>query len=211
MNFNNNGDFIVGKTTLDTRFKVRVLTYEVSLPEINSYGPIATPVSVSVSTIINWLERGIILDFSNIKEEESVYYFLLEYNKYANQINNEEKREVLKLSVKALEFLRKDLKYELPKIDKPSTINPFAKKKFVSTVNKDVMVNGSGLSKEYNNITIQNKFKNTNDITRTVPTAKNKNMEDIKMYDMFDNKNLIGNEVEDGVTNPWLKETELDV
>jgi hypothetical protein len=83
-----NGDFKVGNTTLKSPIMIRILDYGWDLPEIHSSSPIGIPTYTSVANIINWLERGIDVEFCNKKiDMERVFFFLLEYNRFAEEEN----------------------------------------------------------------------------------------------------------------------------
>jgi hypothetical protein len=88
MEFTGRGEFKVGNTALSTPIKIRVPDYGQELPEIHSSSPVAIPVWVKLAYVINWLERGIDIEFCNGKEDlERVFYFILEYNRYAQEEN----------------------------------------------------------------------------------------------------------------------------
>ena len=80
--FDSDGNFCVGTTTIETMFKVSVLDYNAPLPEVHAVGPLVTPQNVKVAYILNWIERGLCVDFENKSDEEKLLYFVLEYNKY---------------------------------------------------------------------------------------------------------------------------------
>jgi hypothetical protein len=84
MAFDAAGVFKVGNTTLNSSFKVTIPAYDIALPEINSSSPVIMPITVSASIIINWLERGIYVEFADgASVAEKLLFFLLEYNRYA--------------------------------------------------------------------------------------------------------------------------------
>ena len=91
--FDSKGEFCVGDTTIQTTFRIKVNDYEVELPEIHAFGPTGFQ-DIRLAYIINWVERGIIVEFENIKEEEKATFFVIEYNKYAKQVNDEEGKVV---------------------------------------------------------------------------------------------------------------------
>ena len=109
--FNSTGEFCVGDTTIQTTFRVKVNDYEVELPEIHAFGPTGFQ-DIRLAYIINWVERGIIVEFENIKEEEKATFFIIEYNKYAKQVNDEEGKVVYRLALVAQNWLIRDLHWE---------------------------------------------------------------------------------------------------
>ena len=151
--FDSDGNFCVGNTTLDTMFKVSVMDYGVSLPEVHATGPLITPQSVRVSAIINWIERGLCVDFVSKSDEEKVLYFVLAYNKYAKEVNNEAQSVKYKLALVAQKWLILDLHWQ-GKLDdtkrSETSANPFVKRQHVNSYNQPKAV--------YNNDTIRAKF-----------------------------------------------------
>jgi hypothetical protein len=88
MDFTNAGEFKVGNTTLSTPIRIRVPEYGHELPEIHSSSPIPMPMYTELRHIINWLDRGIDIDFCGSKENlEKVFYFILEYNRFVQEEN----------------------------------------------------------------------------------------------------------------------------
>jgi hypothetical protein len=72
---NDKGEFLVGKTKLSTLIEIRIPEYGYDLPEIHSSSPIPLPMYASVANVINWLERGINVEFCNIKDRDRVFFF----------------------------------------------------------------------------------------------------------------------------------------
>jgi hypothetical protein len=87
MDFTKDGKLKVGNTTLSSLVKITVPDYDWELPEIHSSSPITIPMYNSVSSIINWLERGINIDFCNKEDADKVFFFVLEYNRFAEKEN----------------------------------------------------------------------------------------------------------------------------
>jgi hypothetical protein len=87
MKITNEGDFKVGNTKLSTPILIRIPEYGHELPEIHSSSPISLPMYAAVAHIINWLERDIGVEFCNPKDMERVLFFLLEYNRFAQEAN----------------------------------------------------------------------------------------------------------------------------
>jgi hypothetical protein len=133
MEFDKNGNFKVGNTSLSTPVEIRIPEYGYELPEINSSSPIPMPMYTSVSNIINWLERGINVEFINLKDRERVFFFILDYNRFIQKENKaiEDPDEQYRPAVNAEQIL-------LKAIDFTSYINkraadekiPFKKKPF---------------------------------------------------------------------------------
>jgi hypothetical protein len=115
MAFDENGVFRVGKTTLDTPLQITIPAYDYELPEINSSSPIIMPMYVPLKYIINWLERGIYIDFTKKESDaEKVLYFILEYNQFAVNYNKKIKGrngEPLKIAYNAQNMLCKMFNY----------------------------------------------------------------------------------------------------
>jgi hypothetical protein len=87
MEFTTDGEYKVGNTTSSTPIQIRIPEYGYELPEINSSSPIPIPIYTSVANIINWLDRGINVEFCDKKNAEKVFFFILEYNRYAENEN----------------------------------------------------------------------------------------------------------------------------
>lgn len=153
--FDSDGNFCVGTTTIETMFKVSVLDYNAPLPEVHAVGPLVTPQNVKVAYILNWIERGLCVDFENKSDEEKLLYFVLEYNKYVKYVNDLEQRSVLKYALSAQKWLILDLHWsgrvdsEHDKHD-PAKVNPFSKIQHKNSYVQQQAV--------YNNETIKAKF-----------------------------------------------------
>lgn len=153
--FDADGNFCVGTTTIETMFRVTVLDYNVPLPELHCTGPIISPQNVKVAYIINWIERGLCVEFEKKEDEEKLLYFVLAYNKYAKDVNDLEQKSVLKLALASQKWLILDLHWtnkidtEISKND-PTKVNPFAKR-----VHRNSYVAQKAV---YNNDTIKAKF-----------------------------------------------------
>jgi hypothetical protein len=88
MEITKEGKFKVGDTTFSTPIMVRIPDYGYELPEIHSSSPIALPIYTAVANIINWLERGIDVEFCNNRiDMERVFFFILEYNRFVKEEN----------------------------------------------------------------------------------------------------------------------------
>ena len=174
--FDSKGEFCVGDTTIQTTFRVKVNDYEVELPEIHAFGPTGFQ-DIRLAYIINWVERGIIVEFENIKEEEKATFFIIEYNKYAKQVNDEEGKVVYRLALVAQNWLIRDLHWE-ERIqgakqsdtshaikDKPK-INPFK-----PLIHRDSSKTISKTGK-YTNDTIRARFAQKNNAAKQVDALK---------------------------------------
>jgi hypothetical protein len=87
MEFSKDGKLKVGNTTFSSLFQIRIPEYGYELPEINSSSPIIMPMFNSVANIINWLERGIYVEFHDKKDAEKIFFFIMEYNRFAEGEN----------------------------------------------------------------------------------------------------------------------------
>lgn len=183
MGFNSKGEFCVGTTTLDTMFKVVVDDYGVDLPEIHSRGPMIYPQNICVRYIINWLERGLCVSFEKKEDEEKVLYFVIDYNKYAKEINEAEGKVVYKLALVAQKWLITDLHWTTIK-EKNESIEKHPEKRnpFVKINRRDSSIDAS--KKIYNNESIRAKFgkKNINKVEEAI--AKQLSSHE---YDIFEN------------------------
>jgi hypothetical protein len=87
MEITSEGEFKVGNTKLSTPIMIRIPEYGHELPEIHSSSPISIPMYASVANIINWFERDIGVEFCNKTDMERVFFFVLEYNRFAQDAN----------------------------------------------------------------------------------------------------------------------------
>lgn len=180
--FDSKGNFCVGEVYIDSTFDITVADYEVALPEIHSFGPMISPQPIRVSVIINWIERGLHVEFQKRSDEEAVLFFVMEYNKYAKYVNDADGKVTYKLAVASERWLKMDLNWnnETRAQDKPISRqdNPFVKRVHS---NSGVMM---AKPKVYNNESVRAKFSKT----------KNKKITDVLMkqsfkhdYDIFAN------------------------
>lgn len=183
MGFNSNGDFIVGNTTLDSLITVTVDDYVADLPEVHSSGPIITPMSIEVRTIINWIERGLHVQFTNNKDAEKLLFFVMEYNKYAEQANAANKSDIeikpLKLASNAQSYLIKKLHWQETKVQSEdesynSDNNPFQKR--THSIKMQLAQDAP-----YTNASVQNKFKKKTEST----VQLSRSPDEVRMYDIF--------------------------
>jgi hypothetical protein len=149
--------FIVGNIKLCTPIKIRIPDYGHDLPEIHSSSPISIPTYASVGNIINWLERGINIEFCNKEQDaDRVLLFIMEYNKTASEENKKIKdaNGRFNLALNAQDRLFRSLNFnrivEKRKIDDAI---PFKRKIYKSSRN-----DGSSISVSYNNPLINKKI-----------------------------------------------------
>jgi hypothetical protein len=113
MEFTKEGKLKVGNTTFSSIFQIRIPEYGQELPEIHSSSPIIMPMYNSVANIMNWLEREIYIEFCNKEDAEKVFFFIIEYNRFAvsenKKIDNIE--EQYKIASKAQDRLTAILDY----------------------------------------------------------------------------------------------------
>jgi aspartyl/asparaginyl-tRNA synthetase len=114
MEFTKEGMLKVGSTTLATPVKIRIPDYGYELPEIHSSSPIPLPMYNPVAHIINWLERGINIEFCTKEDADKVFFFIIEYNRFAEAENKniENVDDQYKLAIKAQEKLFKMIDYK---------------------------------------------------------------------------------------------------
>jgi hypothetical protein len=114
MEFTKNGSFKVGNTTLQTPIQIRIPEYGYELPEIHASSPLSMPIYTAVANIINWLERGIAVEFCDSKNAERVLFFIMEYNRFAREENKkiENAEEHYKIALNAQNILYSQINYK---------------------------------------------------------------------------------------------------
>jgi hypothetical protein len=183
MEFTDNGLLKVGKTTLSTPVQIRIPVYGYELPEINSSSPIPMPMYTSVSNIINWLERGIDVEFSDNKDREKVFFFVLEYNRFVLKENKkiEDPDKQLRPATNAEQnlFKRIDFTSYINKKEADGMI-PFKRKPFKGKVKPE---NKGQVSTSYKNPNIKNKL--FGGIAAGIREAAIVTPEESRAYDLF--------------------------
>jgi hypothetical protein len=158
MEFTDNGLLKVGNTTLSTPIQIRIPVYGYELPEINSSSPISMPIYTSVSNIINWIERGIDVEFSDLKDREKVFFFVLEYNRFVQKENKkiEDPDRQLRPATNAEQNLFKRIDYTsyINKKEADGMI-PFKRKPFKGIIKSE---NKGQVSSSYKNPGIKDKL-----------------------------------------------------
>ncbi len=167
-------DFKVGNTTFSSCYFITIPDYDVPIPECHSSGPIIDPICVPLSTIVNFIERGLHPQFKDNSKCESIYYFLIEYNEIARKINSEAGEVLNPIAQKAEDYFKLKLGY-IESVNKHKEElekeNPF-KKKIVTS-------NSDAIGAKYSNNSITNRlFKKKQKDKKPVP-------HDYKLYDMF--------------------------
>jgi hypothetical protein len=162
MDITKDGGFKVGNTTLQTPLKIRITDYGYELPEINASTPLSMPIYAKAAFIINWLERGINVEFADIKSEERLFFFITEYNRFANEENKkiDNVENHYKLALNAQERLYKELDFKhVLKIKKEIQSSPFEMKLYKgipktspNRVDKDIKKDSLKKSKSSKNI-----------------------------------------------------------
>lgn len=171
-------EFKVGNTTFNSHYFITIPDYGVSIPECHSTGPIINPICVPLTTIVNFIERGLHPQFKDESKCESIYYFLVEYNLAAAKINNEAGEILNPIAQKAEDYFLMKLNYNdamTRKRERAESNNPFTKK--IVKSNTDII--GSGYSNEY----IANKFKKKSNKPKKF--VDNRSAPEHKMFDMF--------------------------
>ena len=171
-------EFKVGNTTFDSHFFITIPDYGVPIPECHTTGPIIYPVCVALTTIVNFIERGLHPQFKDERKCESIYYFLVEYNRVANELNNKAGEILNPLAQKAEDYFLTKLNSSealLKQKERAESNNPFTKK--IVKTNSDLI--GSGYTNEY----IANKFKKKNNNPKKF--VDNRTVAEHKMFDMF--------------------------
>ena len=170
------GEFVVGNLKLKTPLRITIPEYGHELPEIHSSTPVISPIYASVANIINWLERGIYVEFCNKKlDAERVLFFIFEYNKFAKEENKKinDAYSRYKLALNAEEKLCNILKYTYTAEDNThEDHNPFKKKIF------------KGIKKNLNN-TYSSSYKNPFSKNKVKPKDKLIDPVDIRAFDIF--------------------------
>lgn len=127
--FDEKNEFTVGNTKLSTPFRVTIPDYGYELTEINSSSPISIPSYFKAEYIVNWIERGLHVQFASVKEEEKLFFFLLEYNNYAKEYNASVGTTELPYTPVTLAYMSKQLKYkEVVETVEQNADNPFVRK-----------------------------------------------------------------------------------
>lgn len=141
MAFDINGNFIVGNTTFETRMNVRVIDYGEYLPEIESSSPMIFYMPVKITSILNWMERNLHVEFEKEEDEEKLFYFLTEYIYLAKLRNKELGREEYPIVTKSLQKLKDHLiflgKYKKNEDDEINVFKPKYRKEYKPSENNN--------------------------------------------------------------------------
>jgi hypothetical protein len=179
MEITSDGEFKVGNTKLSTPIMIRVPDYGYELPEIHSSSPISLPMYTSVANIINWLERGIDVEFCNKRiDMERVFFFILEYNRFVKDENKniDDIDKQYKIANVAQSRLYQRLDFNNMKEKKEADVNiPFKKNLFKKKIGKN-----RGIASSYRNPYNENKDKKQQK-ANTGPFNPN----DVYAYDAF--------------------------
>jgi hypothetical protein len=138
MEFTKDGTFKVGNTTLSTPIQIRIPDYGYELPEIHASSPLSMPTYISVANIINWLERGINIDFCDQNNMERVFFFIMEYNRFAKEENKkfDDDKDHYRLALNAQNRLFRDINYKHEINNKKADeVSPFKVKPYKRTAN----------------------------------------------------------------------------
>lgn len=196
-------DFKVGDTTFDTMYSMNLpYNYGDPVPECHSHCPIGVFFYATVSQIINFINRGLIVNLEDDNDAEKIYFFLTEYNKQAAKANKELGEEANPLALDAEQFFLKKLNHVITEIrdaDELENNNPFNKRIAPPAKRTNVVKSNS----------IQSSFKS---LKKNKPTRSNidtRAPEEHKMYEMFNAPNLVS---PDGqiVINPQLEQYQED-
>ena len=178
-------EFKVGNTTFSSHYFITIPDYGVPIPECHSTGPIINPICVSLTTILNFIERGLHPQFKDETKCESIYYFLVEYNDAARKINNEAGEILNPIAQKAEDYFLMKLNSKEAMVrqrERAESNNPFTKK--IVKTNSDIV--GSGYSNEY----IANKFKKKKNPKKFVD---NRSVQEHKMFELFSMPGAVDN------------------
>lgn len=179
-------DFKVGDTTFESIFQINLpYNYGDPVPECHSHCPISHFFYASVARIINFINRGLIVNLKDDNDAEKIFFFLTEYNKQAAKYNRELGEEANPLALEAEKFFLTKMKHVITLDVENDTLennNPFNKviappKKSTNTMNfksADVQAAFKSLSK--------NKKKNG---------ADNRSPEEHKAFEIFASPNLV--------------------
>jgi hypothetical protein len=194
-------EFKVGETTFKTMFRINLpYNYGEPVPECHSHCPISVFFYASVSTIINFINRGLRVNLEHEEDAEKIYFFLTEYNKQARIYNKSIGEEANPLAEDAENFFLLKVKHKISKedtIEEEENKNPF-----INTV----------VPKPRNSFRTPNGIQNTFKLSKKKQTKEkldNRAPEEHKMYEMFNSPSLVS---PDGtvVQNPSLEESMLN-
>ena len=192
-------EFKVGETTIESIYQINLpYNYGEAVPECHSHCPISTFFYASVAQIVNFINRGLIVNLKDDKDAERIYFFLTEYNKEAAKYNKELGEEANPLALDAEKIFFNKLKYVLKleqDNDKLENNNPF--NMIIAPPSKKTNV-----VKSYS---VQNAFKSLNKKNKSKTGVDNRAPEEHKMYEMFDSPNLVS-PTGQIVVNPQLEQ-----
>ena len=173
-------DIKVGDTTFNTHFLVTVPDYGSPIPECNTTGPIISPANLALWKILNMIERGLHVQFESKTAPEKIYFFLLEYNKFAQKINNREGEVLNPLATKSLEYFELKMNYRASMEKKASNqeFNPFVKQYTPNSGSKTIT--------PYDNKAISGKFKKKKN-----RPIDNRGPYEHKLFEMFSQPNAV--------------------
>jgi hypothetical protein len=157
MEITSEGDFKVGNTTLSTPVLIRITEYGHELPEIHSSSPIPIPMYASVANILNWLERDIGIEFCDKKDMERLFFFVMEYNQFAQEQNKKinDIEKYYKIATKAQKNLYRSLDFNnFIETQKAEEEIPFKKRLFKSSSSQQKNITSS-----YHNPFVDKRFK----------------------------------------------------
>jgi hypothetical protein len=185
MDFTESGIFKVGNTTLSTPIRIRIPEYGYELPEIHSSSPIPMPMYTKLENIINWLDRGIDIDFCGSKENlEKVFYFVLEYNRFIQEENKKitDLNDHYRPALNAQERLYRMIDYKsFVETKKAKNEVPFKKSLY-----KGIPHSGEGIdvTQSYKNPFLKKKNKSKGPLSQ-VPYEEPIAPEETHAYDIF--------------------------
>jgi hypothetical protein len=181
MELTKEGKLKVGNTTFSSLFRIRIPEYGYELPEIHSSSPIIMPMYNSTANIMNWLEREIYIEFCNKEDAERVFFFIMEYNRFAESENKkiDNLDEQYKIASKAQMRLFKiiDYKHYIEKKKADEEI-PFKRNLFKGI--KRPNIDGQ-ISSSYKNPFMKRGKEGVKKRQRVLPTTP----DDIFAYDLF--------------------------
>jgi hypothetical protein len=175
--------------------------YGVDLPEINSSAPISLPSYFPAMYVVNWIERGLHIQFEEIEEEVKLYYFLLEWNAYARATNEQAGKAELPLTPGTLSYMAKQLKYHKGIEERTEdSLNPFKRD---MKPNTHTATGEKSIGRTYTNKTVTERFKKKSDSKPGPQPTGPKPLDDVRLFDMFDKPPDAGMLTDDGLSSGY--------
>lgn len=178
--------FKLGNTTFDSMFWINLpYNYGEPVPECHSHCPIPHYFMQPLYNIVNMINRGLKVQFKNEQDTESIYLFLVEYNRAARDYNKQLGEEVNPIAIEAEEYFYLKMKTRFSKDEEmfvKNNENPFSKRI-------------APISKPNDEFKLQLKLSQ-----KKKPEQKLMSPEEHKMYEMFNSDNIVSPDGSVGIT-----------